>query len=354
MARRLKIGLYSPYLDTLGGGERYLFDIASCLSSEYDVYIFWDDNSILSKAEKRFDLKLEKITLTPNIFSKKNAQKTLLVSRKFDVMFYLSDGSMPFLLSKKNYVIFQFPVNWVRINPLLRLKLSRISRLICYSDFVKKNLLEKFNKETIVVPPFIDIKKKNKIKKEEIILTVGRFTKGMNMKKQEILIQTFKQMCDTGLKKWKLIVAGSYREEDYDFFRDLVNQSKHYPIEVLGNISYSNLLDLYNKAKIYWHATGFGENLDKNPERAEHFGITTVEAMRCGVVPVVINAGGQSEIVENNVSGFLWDNLDELKDKTYKLINDESLLSSISKEAEKESLRFGKEEFCKEINELIV
>ena len=124
MARRLKIGLYSPYLDTLGGGEKYLFDIASCLSSEYDVYIFWDDNSILSKAEKRFDLKLEKITLTPNIFSKKNAQKTLLVSRKFDVMFYLSDGSMPFLLSKKNYVIFQFPVNWVRINPLLRLKLS--------------------------------------------------------------------------------------------------------------------------------------------------------------------------------------------------------------------------------------
>lgn len=353
MVRRLKIGLYSPYLDTLGGGEKYLFDIASCLSSQNDVYIFWNDDSIIPKAEKRFDLKLGKIILAPNIFYKKNTLKTLLLSHKFDVMFYLSDGSMPFLLSKKNYVIFQFPVNWVKINPLLKLKLSRVSKLICYSGFVKKNLLEKFNKKTIIIPPFIDIKKKNKNKKENIILTVGRFTKGMNMKKQEVLINAFKKMCDEGLRSWKLVVAGSYREEDRDFLESLISQSKKYPIEVLGNISYSDLLGLYDKAKIYWHATGFGENLERNPERAEHFGITTVEAMRCGAVPVVINAGGQTEIVRNNVSGFLWDSLDELEDKTYSLINDESLLEKMSKESEKESLRFSKEEFCEEINGLI-
>lgn len=353
MVRRLKIGIYSPYLDTLGGGEKYIFDIAVCLSSEHNVYVFWDDRLIASKAEKRFSLKLDKVNFTSNIFKKKNTLKTLLVSREFDIIFYLSDGSMPLLLSKKNFVIFQFPINWVKVNPLFKLKLSRIYKLICYSDFVKKSLFSKLKKDTLVIPPFIDLKKDAKIRKENIILTVGRFTKGMNMKKQEVLIDMFKKMCDEGLKSWKLVVAGSYREEDRDFFKDLVEQSNNYPIEVLGNISYSSLLDNYNKAKIYWHATGFGEDLENSPERAEHFGITTVEAMRCGAVPVVINAGGQIEIVRNNVSGYLWNTLEELKSKTNSLIKNESVMKKMSKEAEKESLRFNKEEFCKEIISLI-
>lgn len=353
MARRLKIGFYSPYLDTLGGGEKYLFDIASCLSSQHDIIVFWDDSSIVSKAEQRFNFKLEKINFIPNIFGKKNTLKTSLKSRELDAFFYVSDGSIPLLFSKNNFVILQFPVNWVKINPLSKLKLSRISKLICYSEFVKEGLVKKFNKSTVVIPPFIDIKRKVNIKKENIILTVGRFTKGMNMKKQGVLIDVFKKMCDDGLNKWKLVVAGSYRDEDKDFYMELVAEAGKYPIEVLGNISYSDLLNLYNKAKIYWHATGFGENIEINPERAEHFGITTVEAMRCGAVPVVINAGGQIEIVRNKFSGFLWDSLGELEDITNNLIKDESLLNKMSEQAEKESLRFSKEEFCKEINKLI-
>ena len=45
---------------------------------------------------------------------------------------------------------------------------------------------------------------------------------------------------------------------------------------------------LYRRAAVYWHATGLGEDLDADPVRAEHFGITTVEAMSAGAVPVVI------------------------------------------------------------------
>lgn len=354
MEGKLKIGLYSPYLDTLGGGEKYLFDIAGCLSSLHNVYMFWDDSSIIYEAEKRFGLKLNKINIVPNIFNKKNTLKKSLKSRKFDVIFFVSDGSIPLFFSKKNFIIFQFPVNWVKINPLFRLKFLRVNKLICYSEFVKKSLVLKLKKDTLVIPPFVDLESNKTEKKENIILTVGRFTKGMNIKKQEVLIDVFKKMCDLGLKNWKLVVVGSYREEDYDFFKSLVDRSDKYPIEVIGNISYSGLLNYYNKAKIYWHAAGFGEDIEKNPERAEHFGITTVEAMRCGVVPVVINAGGQVEIVINNVSGFLWNTLEELEETTNNLIRDSQLLKKISRNAEKESLRFSRERFCKQINELIV
>ena len=57
----------------------------------------------------------------------------------------------------------------------------------------------------------------------------------------------------------------------------------------------------------------------------EHFGITTVEAMAAGCVPVVINKAGQREIVEDGVSGFLWNTWGELKDRTQLLAEDGNL-----------------------------
>ena len=353
MVSRLKIGFYSPYLDTLGGGEKYLFDIAGYLSSKHNVFIFWDNNLIASKAEKRFDIKLNQIHFIPNIFNKRNAFKTSLKSRDFDVIFYVSDGSIPLLFSKKNFVILQFPVNWVKVNPLLKLKLLHVNKLICYSEFVKKSLIEKFKRETIVIPPFIDIEKKEKTKKENIILSVGRFTKAMNTKKQEVLIDVFKKMFESGLKDWKLILIGSYREEDVDYFEQIKKLASGFPIEVLGNISHDELINYYNKSKIYWHAAGYGEDLDTYPEKAEHFGISTVEAMTTGSVPLVFNGGGQKEIVEDKKDGFLWENTEELAVLTTKLIKSPNVFSVMSSQAKKISERFSKEVFCRRIENLV-
>lgn len=353
MVSRLKIGFYSPYLDTLGGGEKYLFDIAGCLSSKHSVFIFWDNNLIASKAEKRFDIKLDQVHFIPNIFNKRNAFKTSFKSRDFDVTFYVSDGSMPLLFSKKNFVILQFPVNWVKVNPLLKLKLSHVNKLICYSEFVKKSLVEKLKKETAVIPPFIDIVKKEKTKKENIILTVGRFTKAMNTKKQEVLIEAFKKMYEEGLKDWKLILIGSYRAEDIDYFESIKKRAAGFPIEVFGNLSHDSLVDYYNKSKIYWHAAGFGEDLDRYPEKAEHFGISTVEAMTMGSVPLVFNGGGQKEIVEDKKDGFLWDSTDELVNLTTKLIKSPNVWIAMSTQAKKISERFSKEVFCERIANLV-
>jgi glycosyltransferase involved in cell wall biosynthesis len=53
----------------------------------------------------------------------------------------------------------------------------------------------------------------------------------------------------------------------------------------------------------------------------EHFGMTTLEAMVCGCIPIVINKAGQTEIVEHGISGFLWNTLDELIELTLFTIN---------------------------------
>ena len=70
-------------------------------------------------------------------------------------------------------------------------------------------------------------------------------------------------------------------------------------------------------------------------------------------MPVVINLGGQKEIVENNKSGFLWNSVDELIKYTIDLIENENLRKKLTISAQDRSKIFSKENFCKKIQEII-
>ncbi|MEM4230393.1 MAG: glycosyltransferase family 4 protein [Candidatus Pacearchaeota archaeon] len=351
----MKIGIFDPYLDTLGGGERYILTIASCLADHNEVFLFWNDKSILRKASKKFGIEIKNIKLTENIFSSKVFfLRRILNTRKYDLIFFISDGSIPILLSKKNVLIFQFPVNWVNGKKFLtRLKLKKINKIICYSNFVKNYLDKNFLVNSLVLYPYIERIDFRYSQKENIILTVGRFTRALNRKKQEILISAFKKMHSEGLHNWRFILIGSVLQKDRKYLKKLKDMAKNYPIEILENISFKNLLSYYNKSKIYWHAAGFGENLEKHPEYAEHFGISTVEAMGAGAVPVVINAGGQKEIVEDEKNGFLWNTLGELMKKTELLIKNQDLWNRMSKEAVKRADFFAGNRFCSNLKKIL-
>src|SRR3989344_8189925 len=98
----MKIGVFDPYLDDLGGGEKYMMTIAECLSDKHEVFIFWDKKQDLDELKSRFSLNLNRVGLKQNIFSRKvSPWKRLLETRKYDAIIFLSDGSFPFSLSKK-------------------------------------------------------------------------------------------------------------------------------------------------------------------------------------------------------------------------------------------------------------
>ena len=88
---------------------------------------------------------------------------------------------------------------------------------------------------------------------------------------------------------------------------------------------------------------------EKNPEIVEHFGITVVEAMSAGAIPVVFNAGGHKEIIKDGVNGFLWESTDQLIKITNHILKDRSVYSSVSKKAKRDSSAFSFERFEKEI-----
>lgn len=338
-----------------------MMTIAQCLSKNHDVYVFWDKKEEVGELLRRFSLDLSKVKFTKNIFSPEYGSiQRILESRKYDVMIVLSDGSIPFTLSKKTFIHFQQPI-FTRLNLKTKFKLSRITDIFCNSKFTKSFIDKTFKMDSKVLYPPITIKKKN-VKKENIVLHVGRFrVKGVTVsgvpvgdyKKQGVMIRTFKNMVDSGLRNWKFVLSVSIKDKDRDEFEILVKEAEGYPIEFKINKTNNELWDYYSKAKIYWHASGFGEDLNNYPEYAEHFGISTVEAMGAGAVPVVINAGGQREIVQNNVNGFLWNTTNDLIQYTNELVENNNLWQKMSKEAINRSKYFAGDRFCKELYEII-
>jgi hypothetical protein len=94
----------------------------------------------------------------------------------------------------------------------------------------------------------------------------------------------------------------------------LRQQAKGEDIHFAVQASHAVLEDYYTRASIFRHATGFGR-LPDDPEQAEHFGMTTLEAMSYGVVPLPYGDRGQLEFVDDSV-GSPWRNQTELTART--------------------------------------
>lgn len=355
----MKIGIFDPYLDDCGGGEKYMMSIAELLSHEHEVDVFWDDKEDIKGLLDRFSIDLSKVNFIRNIFSPKiNLFRRLLATKKYDILIILSDGSIPLSLAKKTFLHLQQPIPISNISRKTRFKIKRVNGFFCNSYYSKSYIDDVLKVDSLVLYPPVEIKAK-KIKKENIILNVGRFrirdnlTGISNYKKQDVMIDIFKKMVEDGFKNWEFILAVSVRPQDSEKFEILKKTAKGFPITFVVNNSNDELWDLYSRAKIYWHASGFGEDLKRFPQYAEHFGISTVEAMGAGAVPVVINAGGQTEIVENEKSGFLWNSGEELIEKTKILIKNEKLREKMSGEAVKRAYYFGFDEFKQRLKKVI-
>ena len=337
----MKAAIYNPYLDTLGGGERYTVAFAKVLmDASYKVDIEWPDAEIKKKLESRFGYKLTDL----------NFVKDIKRGDGYDVCFWLSDGSIPTLKARKNLLHFQFPFKDVGGRSLLnKMKLFRINKVVCNSNFTKTFIDKEYGIKSVVIYPPIDVKQTKSKRKENLIIYVGRFSRLTQLKRQDVLVDAFKILVEKRVKNWKLILAGGVEVGVGSYLKQLVKKSKSYSIKIVESPDYKTLLNLYSKAKIFWSASGYGVDESKEPMKVEHFGMTVVEAMTHGCVPFAYSAGGHKEIIKNGENGFLWIKKRDLIGKTLKLIKDREYLEKLSKSTRKDSRRYGYERFETEV-----
>lgn len=356
----VKIGIYSPYLDTFGGGEKYMLTIAQTLADKSEVEILIgthlydaDIDKIKEKVQLLHNISFERINfIKAPIGEGSSFIKRISFLKKYDVFFYITDGSIFYSSAKRSYIHFQVPFKNLAAQGIWgKIKLSSFKKAIYNSEFTKKYIEESWKVKGQVIYPPVSVNIFHPKPKKKQIVSVGRFFGYLKDKKQDFLIEVFKQLSlEKDFKGWSLHLAGGAGEGDVEYILKLKELSKGYPVYFYPNIPLEQLKKLYEEAYIYWHASGY-EEID--PAKMEHFGITTVEGMAAGCVPVVIKKGGQLEIVEDEISGLFWENIEELKEKTLFLIQNPQKAKKLSEGAIKRSKTFSKERFVSEIRKLV-
>ena len=324
--------------------------------------LFFEKKFVL-RADEKINLEIplssessNMVIISSDTFIPSELNKDVVDSRILGAVVYDSNKTSP--LKKIILKILGFIPLFLVTYPVKLKFLESYQEIISISKYSESWVKKLWGKESRILFPPVDTENFYSKKKEKIILSVGRFFPEHHNKKQLELAKVFISLCKehpAEMNGYELILAGGLenRKSHLEYVEKIKDISRGHPIKIAPNISWDELLDTFAKAEIFWHASGFGEDENKHPEKFEHFGITTVEAMAAGCIPVVINKGGQKEIIKEAENGFKFEDFDELKDKTLLAIKNPQKLSSMREMGKKDSKMFSNDVFEKNLLEII-
>ena len=345
----MKVAIYSEnLLGNSGGAEIYALKIAECLEEKVDVTIFTvvpekkDYTNLIEKVFVKYNVpKINVCTVRFNhynhkvleLFSRLKLWFTLRkqIKKRFDLFINCSCNRMFGFSSTKSVHLIHFPVqNYIKIfgnffGKILNLCYTKSYYLFLSNSLFTKEYLKLYwdVESTILNPPICmeQISYQALPLKEDYILAVGRIVPD---KQILFMINSFIKLKEKLPCSYKFVIIGNSDTTFTEYFDDIkkIIQQRD-DILLLSSINFHDLVQWYRKAKIFWHAKGINV---VNPLEMEHFGMTTVEAMVNGCVPVVINKGGQIEIVSDSLIGFLWNSEEELIDYTIDIISKKDIL----------------------------
>ena len=178
-------------------------------------------------------------------------------------------------------------------------KMIRNSFLITNSQYSRRAIIEAYGIDDIMVlsPPvavnnirgslgFSSRLKHSSEPRNNLVLVICRIEPSKRIENAIYLAKVLKER-KIGTK---MIIVGSrdpfYQKYYEDLKRLIIEKGVSDIITFKINASFDELIELMKKSKVYFH-----------PREGEHFGISIVEAMSAGLVPVVPNIGGQAEFV---------------------------------------------------------
>jgi glycosyltransferase involved in cell wall biosynthesis len=356
----MSMGIYDHALHAIGGGQRYVATLAAILKDRFDITYIANKPVRIADLEAQYQLDLSgcRLETVPLAFYEDRGRHWI------DSGMITEELPNPFeaiAAESAKYDVFVNANMLEKVRPLAPLSVfvchfpdtprgpyfavDGYTAIIANSQYTSAWLDKRWGLEpTALINPPVEMEAPPAAKRP-LILSVARFEPG-GSKKQRQLVEAFRELLRTHpeeMRGWRLaLVGGSLPDNAY--LTEVLNLvgSETGPIEVKVNASTEEVKALYAEAEIFWHACGLDET---DPHLVEHFGMTTVEAMQNHAAPVVINGGGQREIVEHGRSGFLFDSLAELCDYTMTLVVDADRRRAVQAEAYRRSQCFTRSRF---------
>jgi GT2 family glycosyltransferase/glycosyltransferase involved in cell wall biosynthesis/SAM-dependent methyltransferase len=328
-----EVVIFTPYPLVPGGGERYILTIAENLSRH------------------------SRVTLTtPHPYSR---IRLLNIGRLFGLdlggvqLSVLNDPSVPvacdLLVALGNEVVppvppskgrscymcqFPFPASETYVAER-RSWLSGYDCVLVNSNFAKRHFARELRSLDLpaalieVVAPPVETGRflsRPRTRQPARIVSVGRFFTGDHCKRQDRLIQAFRQLHGESRDntEFHLIGALAPGAEHLAYLDHCRKLATGLPISFHLNADREVVDDLLVSSSVYWHGAGLEVDETVSPWALEHFGISIVEAMDAGCIPVAPKRGGPLEIVEHGVTGFLYQDLEELVALTRRVLAEET------------------------------
>lgn len=381
MNQALRVGVYDLYWSTLGGGEQVAGTIASVLADDHDV-------TLLGPAPLDLDVTRERLGIDLGGCAFRLVQDDAdasSASADFDLFV-----NVTYLSSATNhaacgwyYVHFpgQPPTSrdrlrqWTSVNaarlldrPGLPQRLADVragferrvrptGHLATYERFLaNSHYTADWVRRlwavpcTVLYPPVRAMLATGP--KRPLVLNVGRFfdPRFGHSKRQLDLVHVFD---DLDLDGWELALAGGCDAANREYALAVRRAALGKPIHVHVNARGAVVTQLLTDAAIYWHASGYGADATRHPERFEHFGITVVEAMAAGAVPLVYGAGGPAEIVTHGANGCHWHDLGELASLTARLAREPGERVRLADSARHRAQEFSVGRFAEQVRGLV-
>jgi glycosyltransferase involved in cell wall biosynthesis len=360
----MRIGFHNPFEGAVGGGDRYLFTML-------DEAARLDGAELVVLAPRRPDPAAWErvgVSVDPSAYAWVATRPAELTERSRDLDLLVSlDADVPTASAARHSVcVIQFPfrARERRHERVLAAALRTAGRqrapaalasydvFLCYSDFSRRWIARRLGIEAEVLPPPVDPPEQPpSAQRERRILGVGRFFRGAHEKRHDVLIEAFREL---GADGWELHLAGTAREDAAPWIERLRELAAGLAVEFHVDAPRAELLELYASSALFWHAAGFAVRDDHHPERLEHFGIVTVEAMMHGAVPLVVPAGGQAEIVRDGRTGRHWRTVDELVARTRELIDTPGRTADLRDAAAAEARRYDTARFREAVRERVL
>lgn len=324
--RKRTVLMFSPYDFSTGGGEKYFLEVARFFqTNDYTLTIssfsgnYCQDKNCIIQTAKTLDVNLSNdfFYFTLDYGSGRQWRD----SEAFDIYYEMGNSKFIQYGAPKNaFTIYQcqFPFDTDNDGTELNLQdLQMVDVVIVNSEYTKLHYLDQtqeifsnflqrggtFPNVEIVHPPvsLLEVKNTDETKPNDItvISMLGRIFQGRQSKGHMSAVQAVRNLYQElrlkyGRKRsFELHIIGNVHPGFDAFAKNLTKLSKGLPIVFHLSVSREELRETLAKSHFIWHLTGI--DAENDPASNEHFGISLVEAMSVGAIPIHFNKGGAPE-----------------------------------------------------------